>query len=55
MKRREGDAETKKTKQTSKVTIKVERQSSLSLFGRSDQEEAECERKGTAECFGAVF
>lgn len=55
MKRREGDAETKKTRRTSKVTIKVEEESALSLFGRSDQEEAECERKGTAECFGPVF
>lgn len=55
MKRREEDAETKKTRRTSKVTIEVEKESALPLFGRSDQEEAECERKGTAECFGPVF
>lgn len=41
-----GDTDTKKTRQTSKVTIKVEKESALSLFGRSDQEEAECKRKG---------
>lgn len=46
---------TKKTKQTSKVTIKVEEESASSLCGRSDQEEAECKRRGAAECFGPVF
>lgn len=50
-----GDGETKKTERTSKVTIKVEEQSASSLCGRGDQEEAECERKGAAECFGPVF
>lgn len=55
MKRREGECETKKTRRTSKVTIKVEEESAWSLFGRSDQEEVEWERKGTAECFGLVF
>lgn len=46
---------TKKTKRTSKVTIKVEEESAWSLCGRGDQEEAECERKGATECFGPVF
>lgn len=50
-----GDGETKKTERTSKVTIKVEEESASSLCGRGDQEEAECERKGAAECFGPVF
>lgn len=46
MKRREGGHRHKENKATSKVTIKVEKESALSLFGRSDQEEAECKRKG---------
>lgn len=50
-----GSTETKKTRHTSKVTINVEQQSALSLLGRGDQEEFECERRGTAECFGAAF
>lgn len=47
--------QTKKTGWTSKVTIKVEEESASSLWARSDQEEAEYERKGAAECFGPVF
>lgn len=50
-----GDMKTKKTRPTSNATIKVEQRSASSLFGRSDQEGAECERKGSAECFGPVF
>lgn len=50
-----GHTETKEIRPTSKVTIKVEEESALSLLGGSDQDEAECERKGTAECFGPAF
>lgn len=54
MKRGQGSPETKQTGRTSKLIIKVGEESAFSLFGRSDQEEAEYERKGTAECLGSV-
>ncbi len=43
------------TKETRQFTIKVEEESAQPLFRRSNQEEAECKRKGTTECFGPVF
>lgn len=51
----EGDAGTKTTRPTSKRTMEVERPSASSLFGRSDEEGVERERKGSAECFAPVF
>lgn len=48
-----GHVETQKTKQKNKENL--EEENAWSLCGRSDQEEAEYERKGAAECFGPVF
>lgn len=45
----------KNKKKTSKVTMAAKEESAWSLCGRSHQEEAECKRKGAAECFDPVF